>query len=104
MITQREFHKVCKALKTKVDNGRQEKYYGICYNLESMLHNADAIKYIKKYQESWPLYTGDSAYPVPDNTLGLSPEDAYNRMIDLWKGEYGQNRKSLLDHLIKASG
>jgi hypothetical protein len=103
-ITREEFHKACVLLKENVGKKKHDTSCGICANLEQILgDDTNFFEYMHTYIQSWPLYTGIRTYPVPDDGSGLSPEDAYNRMINLWRGEYGKNRKNLLNHLIEVS-
>ncbi|ASD52151.1 hypothetical protein KNT64_gp199 [Pseudomonas phage PspYZU05] len=50
----------------------------------------------------WPKFSGDKGYPVP-GTHGDSAEYAYYNCY-IWKGEYGDLRKELLDFAIEYLG
>lgn len=54
--------------------------------------------------KTWPLYSGEEKYPVPSTDPDLSPYLAWVEAVGgrdtMWMGEYGENRRSLLDFLI----
>lgn len=46
--------------------------------------------------EGWAMWAGSTAFPVP----GARFYDA-QKAGNMWRGEYGRNRRSLLRHLIQ---
>lgn len=49
---------------------------------------------------SWPLYSGNSGFPVPHPNMGSST--AFHCVENLWRdNEYGDNRRSLCLHIAK---
>lgn len=104
---------------------------GICHNVyircgrrdhfDEDLYALWAIK-SKHWYLSWPLYTGEAAYPVPgvrDDLSGCGklrwdtcdPSEAssvraalaYDYSRGKWSGVYGYQRALLLDHLIRCA-
>lgn len=75
--------------------------WGICFMLKRKigLCPTELDPWIKK----WPLFSGDTVYPVPDPDPSLNPAQAFN---DRYAGtlfnydEYAQNRRELLAWLI----
>lgn len=94
-----------------VDTGGDHQYdSGICGNVQSILAERG---YDHKYEDtrdalhecfrSWPKYSGDTGYPVPDPDHPKDASkafDAYYRNGNVWAGEYGELRYELLQHCI----
>lgn len=110
---------------------------GICHNFYLRVggtrHNPDDFKYelfdlwakkSKHWYLSWPLYTGESAYPVPGvrdelpgaiqdrwdgcedlplERAGIRAGLAYDYCKHKWRGVTGYQRAQLLDHLIRCA-
>lgn len=76
--------------------------FGICTNA--------SCHYVSSYlSQFWPLFSGDSNYPIPHPNM--EPEDAFNEFYDLWgdraflhlrdpDDHYRRNRWDYLDWLI----
>jgi hypothetical protein len=109
MITREQLHEACVLLKEKVARNEQISYFGICTNLVDILRpkpfEDNITDLLSSYYENWPKYSGSPFFPVP----GYKVDDHYFSEIDayyggnIWEGEYGQNRKELLDHLINVT-
>lgn len=48
--------------------------------------------------KTWPEFSGDPTFPVPHATMDA--DDAFFSITNIWEGEYGGARRSLLDHCI----
>jgi len=68
---------------------------GICNRFKS---RGARIKYVYSFFSSWPMFSGIPLFPVPSKERDV--QSAYMR-CRCWHGEYGKNRKSLLNYLIK---
>ena len=83
------------------DSPRTYPTWGICFMLKRKigLCPTELDPWIKK----WPLFSGDTVYPVPDPDPEVNPRHAFN---DRYAGtlfnydEYAQNRRELLAWLI----
>jgi len=76
------------------DDGPQMLYFGICHNIQDE-HVDDFIELASR----WPKYSGCREYPVPHPTM--SPVVAFSVWMNLWEGEYGENRRELLSWSIE---
>lgn len=101
----------CDVLPTvNTDNPALSRRGGICFNL----HRLSRSKYAETYGEekivlvyqfvstsagSWPKWSGLRKFPVPHPCL--RPSDAFHDTLDLWAGQYGENRRDLVRHLIE---
>lgn len=85
-------------LRTLRDNGPVYPDAGICGNIRSLGHEVDEDR-LHGLFKSWPQFSGNPTYPVP-GPGGLGAAWAYKHIIDVWKGEYGDMRRELLDHCI----
>lgn len=83
---------------------------GICYNIgilieECILANFmdewERLLHIENYYSGWSHFSGDTQYPVPDPSGGLTPEQVYRGRTPKWKGAYGDLRKDLCRHIAK---
>jgi hypothetical protein len=102
--SRKDFHNVCKHLKEQVEKNQHDKYAGICGNLQALINSYDRIEELMhEYQVDWPLYSGDKDFPVPHESSGMAPDEAYYTSVRMWDGEYGRNRKNLLDYLIEVT-
>lgn len=59
----------------------------------------EMVQYLRGLCAQWPEYSGTDSCPVPHPHIA-KPGDAYDHTYDLWEGEYGENRKRLLQFLI----
>lgn len=105
------------------DNPDKEPGVGICNQVSDRIIDAvcpdlsvdtedaaldEVFGYQEDYQhgiyKSWPGYSGDFIYPVP-NPSGADPNYAYyeaNKLKTMWADtEYGNARRDLLNHMIK---
>lgn len=70
-------------------------------------HGALDQWYIEKdaIVQSWPMFSGDPAYPVPSSSMyAVSPMRAYDmhqQRGTLWRGRQGALRCDLIEHLIE---
>ena len=82
--------------------------FGLCWNFMTLSNQRfgrshDLFDNCAKQIRSWPLWTGDRCFIVP-GPKNIHPGIAYDRLT---KNKYdrhsinGQNRRALLDHLIK---
>ncbi|NRA77867.1 MAG: hypothetical protein HRU18_06640 [Pseudoalteromonas sp.] len=91
-----------------MQKGNIDTEHGICSNIsKAKLTIAEweaADLLADKCFESWPQFTGSTAFPVPSTKPHRSPSQQY---IDCqlagthWEGEQGRLRHSLLTHMIK---
>ena len=84
------------------EEGPEEVRYGICFHVNGN-HEEKITRWFYEAFMSWPEFTGNIVYPVPhpdyeDEMAG------YHATADVWKGEYGEARMRLLDHLILKAG
>jgi len=86
---------------------RDDKDQGICclfedefrISLRAMLMSQTGNGLIMaELYSSWPHYSGDVCYPVPDPQGLKEPEEAFDTVIR-WKGPFGTLRRSLCRHL-----
>lgn len=93
------------SLRVIQDTPVESLHSGICNELcLAHFQSYDARRYILKFYETWPSYSGCPVYPVPCPDGGI-PDFAYARAPGLpdnfrWIGPYGDLRKSLLVHII----
>jgi hypothetical protein len=84
---------------------------GICWALERLVPGRAGHEFLDKAFADMDL---DMSYPVPatedqeqtfleddEPECGTANEYAFVRCLDMWSGEYGENRLALLDLLIK---
>lgn len=80
-----------------VDTNHPKK--GICAQLPGYHY-----QFQEKVFKAWPLFSGDSCYPVPHPDPDTSPTDAYHQACytgTMWVGPYGDNRRNLLEFWIE---
>ncbi len=98
--------------------------FGLCHNIWTLdldPHQADLLNFkVKEWTKTWPLYTGEEAFPVPA-PLGWAPVRNLHTLahvaepytakdlactifltgsISKYNGVYGHLRFQLLDHWI----
>lgn len=77
---------------------------GICGNLESVnSHNSNTfILWLKENVSEWEKFSGSSIFPVASPNSLYSAMDYYmkSRQLNVWEGEYGEDRKELLQWCI----
>lgn len=96
-------------LKDLIDSGHSE-VQSICLYLREV-HGASIsveAKYLDPLFKSWPKFSGDDSYPVPDPYKGsysnCTPKEIFWRHFKnrtLWFGEYGKLRYELLVYIIE---
>ena len=82
------------ALKRVQQVGPENLCLGICNNLPRHLWDEFTALVLR-----WPKHSGNRNYPVPHPEL--EPEEAYYGIANIWEGEYGDNRRELLEWAIK---
>lgn len=98
-------HTALLEVRRRVDAGTHSGYAGICHQLERYFLARDgrtthpAIHELKELSTRWPKFSGDIEYPVPHPGYTHGYE-AYVLVLSKWDGEYGANRRELLDWLI----
>lgn len=70
-----------------------DRKVGICGRLSDASHISQFFKY-------WDHYSGDPYFPVPYTNNKVSSIRAYNEK-PLWRGQYGELRKELLEFCIQ---
>jgi hypothetical protein len=77
------------------DNGPDDEDLGICFSLMEFGYHGELHGV-----ESWPKFSGNSTYPVPETSK--TPGRAFFEIRNMWDNntEYGRNRWELLDFLI----
>lgn len=89
-----------------VNDGDIDGSTGICQAVSDYLpRDRDgelAMRALKADMKRWPLYSGNSMFPVPDPSDPNAQRAFYAAQDDdlLWEGAYGANRKALLKWLI----
>lgn len=82
------------------DEGPKYFNVGICHNTLFDIWTDEEYNQYLTIVKTWPKWSGNPYFPVPHPTKG--PHVAFNRGLEnIWIGEYGQNRKELLDFLIQ---
>ena len=86
------------------------KHLAICPNFDHLcIHfyygDYDLIDTFDKYKydffETFSRYSGNFIFPVKSPLECLTPRGAFKSSLEKWTGPYGEDRKLLLDHLIK---
>jgi len=78
----------------KLEGGPRVLALGICSNIPEWYG-----KDFEKLAKRWPKHSGSTRYPVPHPTMG--PKEAFQETMNLWEGEYGDNRWELLRWAIR---
>jgi len=93
--------KIIKHLKQLADDSRDPLNLeeGICDEIKYTFGGEVALK-IKGLMPYWKKYSGNPLYPVPCS-VGGDPKLRYVNTKDLWRGNYGKNRKELCLYLAK---
>lgn len=94
--------KVAIALLEKWAKGVDSEMFhcGLCTELTFDEHWQDGwicgSALVEHYAPSWPLYSGDTQFPIPNPRRGGSPSDAY-KTYDKWskRSKYGRMRYDL---------
>jgi len=104
IIPRKEFHQAAIKVRTLVKSGKGvDLNCGICSNLYDVTWHDGVYTLVKKYQKSWPKYSGVENYPVIDPEEWGEAVDQYDTSNNKWIGSYGRLRMELLDHLIRVS-
>ena len=86
------------------------QYMAICPNFEHLsdwdyydgsylIDTFDSYK--DDFFKTFSRYSGNIAFPVKSPFEHMTPRDAFSSLVGYWSGQYGEDRKLLLDHLIK---
>lgn len=72
--------------------------FGLCHEMSNWLpFRSD--EWVSKMAVGWDKFTGIIDYPVPHPSM--TPERAYQSDIELWTGQYGDNRRELCAFVAK---
>jgi len=87
-----------------------EEDHGICWNLAMGTDTCGlgwAGDWVSMAAEDWSHHSGWSQYPIPtpigwihDGNLG-DPQDYYNHSRNMWEGQQGEMRRSLIAYLLE---
>lgn len=92
-------------LRGLLDVDTEHPHAGICVQLPDPPEHTwfdERFNFQEKVFKAWPLFSGDSVYPVPHPDT--PPNVAYYQALDtntLWVGPYGDNRRNLLEFWIE---
>lgn len=90
------------------DGFKRNEMHGICVNVSDAMEVVSlSDKFADKVDDllgaliwEWPEHSSKPGYPVkPPRDTAYTPFTAYGA-LRLWEGEYGDNRKRLLNFLI----
>lgn len=70
--------------------------HGICFNVVD--NGGEMFMLLREISANWDKFSGNHTYPVPD--VNEEPDSAFWNK-PMWKGEYGENRRDLLEFQIR---
>lgn len=90
-------------VQTKVNRPGFSSVAGICFFVQSEIDDEGgqdaAQEWLDVHFRLCSMYSGDIMYPVPHPEIA-SAKDAYQDTSDVWAGEYGENRRAMLQEVI----
>jgi hypothetical protein len=96
--TQETARAVLLAMRELRADGPDQSSAGICYNTTNRTRSVSYDDASDCLGWLFAELGRDTRYPVPHPTL--SAEDAYQEVQNVWIGEYGENRRALLNECI----